>query len=186
MNEPDVTLLLQRLDAGDSDAGDTLFALVYDHLRARARRFVGGAAGTLQPTALVHEAWLKLRGPAGEGVRSRAHFFGVAAKAMRSVLVDHARSKAASKRPDEGLRTGMEEVLASYAARVPDLVALHEELEALGKVDAQLATIVELRFFAGLSIAETAEVMGVGHATVERGWRTARAHLASRLGPDPL
>lgn len=182
MDSPQLTALLGRMDEGDSAASEELYSLVYDVLHARAGQLLGRQGGnTLQATALVHEAWLKLCGPAGQGLESSAHFLGVAAKAMRSVLVDHARAKASGKRVEEAQRVVLDEALAIYDQRVPDLLALHDELEELGALDPQLAQIVELRFFAGLTIDETARVLGVGHATVERGWASARAFLASRL-----
>ena len=125
---------------------------------------------------------MKLSGVPGDDLAGRAHFVGVAAKAMRWVLIDHARAKASTKRAGDDSRVVLDEAVAAYSSRVPDLLALNDELEKLARFDEQLARIVELRFFAGLSIAETAEIMGVGHATIERGWGTARAYLAARLG----
>ncbi|MEM7307275.1 MAG: ECF-type sigma factor [Planctomycetota bacterium] len=178
-----VTLLLERIERGEEDAGEELYSLVYPDLHARAARMLKGAGGgTLQATALVHEAWLKLAGPGSDGLSGREHFFGVAAKAMRSVVVDHARARNAAKRPAEARRVVLDEMLAVYSTRVPDLLALNEALEELGALDAQLARIVELRFFAGLSIPEAASVLGIGRATVERGWASARAFLGARLG----
>ena len=103
---------------------------------------------------------------------------------MRSVLIDHARARAAAKRPDQEKRVVLDEVLQVYTTQVPDLLALNEALEELGQLDEQLARIVELRFFAGLSIPEAAAALDVGHATVERGWSSARAFLAARLGAE--
>lgn len=184
MRQDDVTVLLQRLKGGDESAGQALFEVVYGDLHGRAQRMLGGGAGhTLQATALIHEAWLKLD-HAGARPNDRGHFLAVAAKAMRSVLVDHARAKAAAKRPSSGARVLLDEALAVYSTRVPDVLELHDELERLAELDERSARIVELRFFGGLSIAETADVLGLGHATVERGWQSARAWLASRLGPD--
>ena len=177
-----VTLLLDRVGTGDRDAYEQLYEIVYDDLRARAVRMLGRSAGsTLQATALVHEAWMKLHGPAGEGMSGRSHFLAVAAKAMRSVLIDHARAKGSTKRASDDRRVVLDEALAVYSSRVPDLLALDDELRELAKLDEQLARIVELRFFGGLSIAETADALGIGHATVERGWSSARAFLAARL-----
>ncbi|QDU65383.1 ECF-type sigma factor [Engelhardtia mirabilis] len=184
MRHGDVTVLLQRLKGGDESAGEALFEVVYGDLHDRARRMLGSGAGhTLQATALIHEAWLKLD-HAGSDPGDRGHFLAIAAKAMRSVLVDHARAKSAAKRPDSRQRVLLDEALAVYADRVPDVLELNDELDRLAELDARLARIVELRFFGGLSIAETADVMQLGHATVERGWQSARAWLASRLGPD--
>lgn len=185
MNPDPVQLLLERLQAGDPAAGEELFEIVYGDLHSRARRLLADSApNTLQATALVHEAWLKLHGKDGaaRNANDRAHFVAVAAKAMRSVLVDHARGKQALKRGGGNARVILDEALAVYTSRVPDVIELHEELEKLQALDERLARVVELRFFGGLSISETASVLGVGHATVERDWQAARAYLAGRLG----
>ena len=178
MTQRDVTVLLERLRGGDEDAGAALFQTLYGDLHARARRLIGPAAGhTLQATALVHEAWLKLdRAGVPDGDRGR--FLAVAA---RSVLGDHARARAAEKRPGSRPRLVLDEALAVYAERVPDVLELHDELERLAELDPRGARIVELRFFGGLTIEETAEALELGHATVERGWQSARAYLATRL-----
>ena len=174
-------MLLQRLEQGDLQASQELYDLVYADLRRRADRIVGNRAGTIQATALVHEAWLKLRGPEAQGLKSRGHFLGVAAKAMRSVLVDHARAKAASKRSG-GENVELVEMLTAYEERALDVVGLNDALDQLNELDPRLARIVELRFFAGLTIEETAEAMDIGRATVERGWNVARVWLRSKLG----
>jgi RNA polymerase sigma factor (TIGR02999 family) len=180
----EVTILLERLRGGDVAAADALYLAVYTELHARARRLLGSGAGhTLQATALVHEAWMRLD-RAGTPSNDRGHFLAVAARAMRSVLVDHARAKASSRRQGSEVRILLDEALAVYEQRVPDLLELHEELERLAVLDPRLAKVVELRFFGGLSIAEVAEVLELGHATVERDWQAARAYLASRLAPD--
>ena len=184
MESSPVTVLIERVEEGDSAASEELYALVYGELRAKARALLGRGANTLQPTALVHEAWLKLAGPAGSGLSGRVHFFALAAKAMRSVLIDHARAKDAVKRPGDAQRLVLDEVLAVYTARVPDLLALEEALAELERLDPELSRVVELRFFSGLTIPETAEVMQVGTATVERSWRSARAFLSARLDAD--
>ena len=177
-----VTVLLQRMARGEAAAADELFALLYDELRGRARRCLGAQAGrTLQPTAMVHEVWLRLAGADGPDFASRAHFFGVAAKAMRSILVDHARASRAQKRGGAAARVPLDEVVAQYEARGEDLVELDGLLARLAGIDPRLARIVELRFFAGLSIAATADAMGSSTASVERGWRTARAWLRAAL-----
>lgn len=185
MNPDPVQHLLERLQAGDPAAGEELFEIVYGDLHSRARRLLADSAPhTLQATALVHEAWLKLHGNEGaaRNANDRAHFVAVAAKAMRSVLVDHARGKQALKRGGGNARVILDEALAVYTSRVPDVIELHEELDKLQDLDERLARVVELRFFGGLSIAEAASVLGIGHATVERDWQAARAYLAGRLG----
>ncbi|MCB9896639.1 MAG: sigma-70 family RNA polymerase sigma factor [Planctomycetes bacterium] len=185
MTEPGpATLLLNRLRDGDADAAAELFPLVYDELhRLAARDMQRQPAGhTLQPTALVHEAFLKLVGRTG-GASDRAHFFRLAAQAMRSVLVDHARGRRRAKRGGDALRVTLDEPLVAESsdARLPDLLDVDEALAELAAVDEPLVRIVELRFFAGLTAAEAADVLGVSSRTVERGWRTARAWLLARL-----
>ena len=182
MDPANVTVLLGRVERGDRQAAAELYEIAYAELRERAGRLLGReAGGTLQATVLVHEAWLRLNDGAERGLKSRAHFLGVAAKAMRSVLVDHVRAKGAEKRGGRRERLLLDEGLAIYEERALDVVALNEVLDRLARLDERLARIVELRFFGGLSIEETAEVLGVGHATVERGWTAARAWLRGHL-----
>lgn len=180
MNTPSVTRLLQRISAGESGAADELYAALYDELRQRASAVLGiRGSHTLQPTAIVHEAWLRIRGHEKD-FASRAHFFGVAAKAMRSVLVDHVRARRTQKRGGSG-RVPLDDAVEALETRVPDLVELDEVLRRLEAMDPQLAKIVEVRFFAGLTLAETATTLGISTATVERGWRAARAWLRVAL-----
>ncbi|MEZ5966387.1 MAG: ECF-type sigma factor [Planctomycetota bacterium] len=177
-----VTTLLQRMANGEHTAADELYALLYDELRMRAGGLMRGRAGkTLQPTAVVHEAWLKIAPRVGQEFESRAHFLGVAAKAMRSVLVDHARSARAGKRTAGGERVPLDDALALFETRVPDLVELDDLLVQLAAIDAALARVVELRFFAGLSIAEVAQATARSTASIERDWRTARAWLRVQI-----
>jgi RNA polymerase sigma factor (TIGR02999 family) len=184
MDTQSVTRLLHRLEDGELGAGDELYSLLYDELRRRASGLMGVAAGnTLQPTAVVHEAWLKIA-PAASGWNSRAHFLGVAAKAMRSVIVDHARAVRANKRGAGHARVPLDDAVALFASRVPDLLELDDLLARLATIDKDLARIVELRFFAGLSIDETARAMAISTATVERGWRAARAWLRVAIEGD--
>ena len=183
----DATLLLRRIANGDQDAVHDLVPLVYGELRriADAQMARQSDDHTLQPTALVHEAFMKLTNPDAAGFESRTHFLAAASRAMRSVLIDHARASAAAKRDAKGRRLRIEgiEGLARPVDATPErLLALDEELEHLGTFDQPLARIVELRFFGGLSVAETADVLGVSRQTILRGWRTARAWLAARLG----
>ena len=182
-----VARLLARVRTGDADAAGELFELVYGELRQRAQGLLAGQGPqTLQATALVHEAWLKLHGPMTRGTdgsasRDRGHFLAVAAKAMRSVLIDHARAKATLKR-GEG-RVLLDEALEAFGEHVPNMLELDEELERLSELDPTLAELVELRFFGGLTVDEVAAVQGSNRSAVERGWRTARAWLAGRLTP---
>jgi len=189
MDDPGATAtrFLERLRDGDASAAEGLLPIVYrelhriaEHLMLRER-----AGHTLQPTALVHEAWMRLA--VGEGVRAancRQEFLRVAARAMRNVLIDHARSRDARKR---GRRSEvdpelLDQLVDTFAERDIDLLALHEALERLARVDAPLSRLVELRFFAGLTVAEVAEVEGLSVSKVERSWRLARAWLERELG----
>lgn len=185
MEPNEATRLLERLSAGDGAAAEELLPLVYAELRRQAGRTMDGERGdhTLQPTALVHEAYLRL---VGSQVRwqSRAHFARVAARAMRNVLVDHARARRTDKRGQARDRAALDGVLAAYEERNLDVLVVHEALERLHAVDEPLARLVELRFFAGLSIEETARVLEMSTATVERHWRVARLWLRRELGPD--
>jgi RNA polymerase sigma factor (TIGR02999 family) len=189
-----VTTLLGRVAGGDRDAVDELFPVVYEQLRAMAGSFMRqqAVAHTLQPTSLVHEAYIKLLGPGGEalaaGSRDRAHFLALAARAMRQILVDHARAKAADKRGGGGDGEGWRRITLSDqeaggtgATRVIDLLALEDALGELSGLDGRKAKLVELRFFGGLSGEEAAEVLGVSRATVANDWTFTRAWLARRL-----
>jgi RNA polymerase sigma factor (TIGR02999 family) len=183
-NKPDdVTRVLRRAAAGDHHATNELFPLVYEELRQIAARFLGSerAGHTLQPTALVNEAYLRLIGPNESGWESRAHFFGAAAQAIRRILVDHARTKHAAKRGGHLERESV--ALESIAGEVEnvDMVALDEAMERLAKFDAQKAKVVELRFFGGLTGEETATALGISASTVARDWQFARVWLKREL-----
>lgn len=182
----DATTYLNQLAAGDARAADELFGLVYTELRSLAGSYLrGGGAHTLQPTALVHEAYLRMiSAEASTDWSGRAHFLGVAAKAMRSVLVDHVRARGASKRGGEAQRVPLDELVEQLEQSGSDLVALDDAMGVLAELDPELARVVELRFFGGLTIEEAASVLGVSTATVERSWRTARMWLRARLGDD--
>ncbi|GJG89492.1 DNA-directed RNA polymerase sigma-70 factor [Gemmatimonadetes bacterium T265] len=177
----DVTGYLQAAQGGDPAAKDALYTRVYDELRRLARRVRAGRAGaTLSTTALVHEAYFKLRPGRAGTWEDRAHFFGVAARAMRDVLVDAARRRAADKRGGGAFVT-LGTADAAQPTRADEVVALDEALTRLAAVDPRRARVVEFRFFAGLTAAESAEVLGVSVPTVERDWRAARAWLAKAL-----
>jgi RNA polymerase sigma factor (TIGR02999 family) len=188
----DVTALLQAWSRGEQAALDELLPLVYSELRRQAARFLRAQplGHTLQATALVHEAYLRLVGAdrAGTNWSGRAHFFGVAARAMRSILVDHARARRAAKRGGgvQALTLCAADAAAAQAGEAAgsevDVVALDEALARLAAMDARQSRVVELRYFGGLSIEETALVLGISHATVEREWRTARLWLRRELG----
>jgi RNA polymerase sigma factor (TIGR02999 family) len=181
----DVTSLLVASSKGDQEALNQLLPLVYDELRRLADRYLHRerADHTLQATALVHEAYLRLIDQRVSWA-NRAHFFGVAAEMMRRILIDHARSRQAVKRGCAGIKLSLDDVLEITDERAADLIALDEALKALAEFDAQKARIVELRFFGGLSIEETASVLGLGTATITRQWRLAKAWLYHELSKD--
>lgn len=178
----DVTSLLVASSHGDQEALNQLLPLVYDELRRLADRYLHRERvdHTLQATALVHEAYLRLVDQKVSWA-NRAHFFGVAAEMMRRILIDHARSHQARKRGSGGIKLSLDDVLELSDEKAADLIALDETLKALAQFDAQKARVVELRYFGGLSIEETASVLGVGTATVTRQWRLAKAWLYHEL-----
>lgn len=164
-------------------ARDDVFRAVYSMLRTEAKAAMRGqrASHTLQPTALANEAFLKLAQQASTQWTSRAHFLGVAARAMRSILVDHARTKSRAKRKATGTRVKLDATLAEFETRSFDLVVLDEALEKLAKTHERAARIVELRFFGGLRFEEIAEILGVPLRSIEREWQLARAWLHAEL-----
>jgi RNA polymerase sigma factor (TIGR02999 family) len=182
---PDVTGLLLAWGRGDQSAADRLVPVVYDELRRQAERAMRREGGehTLQATALVHESYLRLVDQRRVEWRNRAHFFAIASTVMRRVLVDHARARLAAKRGGGAAPVS----LAGVAAGTPDgtdeadLIALHEALEKLAALDPDQARLVELRYFGGLTIEETAEALSVSPATVKREWALARAWLRREL-----
>jgi RNA polymerase sigma factor (TIGR02999 family) len=180
-----VTDLLVDWSNGDQKALDRLMPLVYEELRKIARRQLGfeNRGHTLQSTALVHEAYLRIVDQNRVQWRDRAHFFAVAAQMVRRVLVDHARERHAAKRGGGAQKVALDESLQIPLHEDLDLLSLNEALDALAELDAQQAKIVELRFFAGLTNAEAAEALGIGTATVQRDWVTAKAWLFDRLSP---
>lgn len=178
----DVTQLLSEWNRGDRSALDRLVPIVYDELHQIAsRQLASQAPQTLQSTALVNEAYLKLAGKASVAFNDRAHFFAVAARVIRSILVDHARARLAAKRGAGAITINLDDSTASASPRQVDLLALDEALQRLAGFDPQQARIVELRYFAGLSIDETAEVMAVSPATVKRDWAVARRWIYKEL-----
>jgi RNA polymerase sigma factor (TIGR02999 family) len=179
-----VTQLLKDWNEGDQSALDRLMPLVHAELRRLANNYLRRerANHTLQPTALVNEAYLKLVDQKNARWQNRAQFFGVAAQLMRRILVDHARLHRAEKRGgSDQQRLSLTNIERTTDTPDIDLLALHEALNELAEVDPQQSRIVELKFFGGLSIEETAEVLSVGHATVERDWKMARAWLRRKL-----
>jgi RNA polymerase sigma factor (TIGR02999 family) len=180
----DVTLILQRIEQGDPRAADELLPRVYDELRKlAAQKMAHEAAGhTLQPTALVHEAWLRLGGEAQPDWQNRAHFFGAAAEAMRRILIDHARRRQALRHGGAQERVNADEVeLAASSADDEQLLAVHEALDGLAAEDPRKAALVKLRYFAGLTQEEAAQALGVSIPTVKRDWAYARAWLLAAL-----
>lgn len=174
-----VTDLLARWRSGDRKALDALMPLVYEELRQLARHYLRleRPDHTLQSTALVHEAFVRLVGQNPPEWKDRTHFYGVAARLMRQILVDHARAHGAAKRGGTSVKLTLDEGLVQSKALDLDILALDEALNKLTKVDSQQCQIVELRFFSGLSIEDTAELLGISPATVKRSWTTARAWL---------
>lgn len=183
-HEAAVGQLLERVNQGDADARDELLAFLYEDLRRQAHAFMSRQRGehTLQSTALVHEAYLRLMTPGRKPWAGRTHFLAVAATAMRHVLIDHARRR---QRRDRAMhvveeKVSLDCVVNSFEHRV-DLLALDEALHELAVFDEPMARAVEMRFFAGLSVTETAKTIGQTRRTFERNWQTARAWLARRL-----
>lgn len=180
----EVTRILVQLNQGDSSATERLLPLVYDELRALAGSYFARqvAGHTLQPTAVVHEAYLKLAGGEGQW-ENRAHFMAVAAKAMRQILMNHARDKAALKRGGGAAKVTLIEAVHESRKQPDrlDLLALDDALTKLAGVSERQAQVTELRYFGGLTIAETAHVVGVGTTTVEDDWHMARAWLGREL-----
>ncbi|HVS18190.1 MAG TPA: sigma-70 family RNA polymerase sigma factor [Planctomycetota bacterium] len=184
----DFTMLLEQAGNGDPAAGERLAERLYSELRALARREMAGERPdhTLQPTALVHEAYLRLMGVGEERFESRAHFYGAAARAIRRVLVDHARSRRRLKRGAGGVRIELDGLELQAPERDARLVALDDALERLAELDPRKARLVELRFFAGMTLEQAASALGASPSTVARDWRTARAWLQSELdGGEP-
>lgn len=184
MSDPSlsITELLAAARAGDPDAGEAVALAVHGELRTLAASYLRNERPdhTLQPTALVHEAYLRLLGQSRVEWRNRSHFFGIAAQAMRRLLVDHARRTNAARR-DGGVAVTLDEGLVSSDVAAYDVLGVHEALNALAKLDPRQARIVELKFFVGLSQEEIADVVEVSVATVTREWAMARAWLQQEL-----
>jgi RNA polymerase sigma factor (TIGR02999 family) len=182
-----VTRLLQEWSEGNPDAQEELLPLVYNELRKRAaghlRRDRKGH--TLQPTALVHEAYLRLLGQREVDWQNRSHFFALASRMMRRILVDHARARAAAKRPDEALRVTLDGDLAGIEPRTCDLLMLDRALSELAHLDERQGSIVELCYFGGLTEDEVAGAMSVSRSTVARELRSAKAWLHRRMTSGP-
>lgn len=182
---PDVTQLLTAWTNGDQAARDQLMSVVYEELHRLARRHMRkeSPGHTLQTSALVNEAFLRLVGQRNVHWQNRAHFFGIAAQMMRRILVDHARTRSSAKRGQGERALSLDDGLIVSEERSAEVVAVHEALEQLAKFDARKSQIVELRFFGGLSIDETAEVLGVSPGTVMADWTVAKAWLRREISP---
>ena len=179
----DFTQLLVNWRNGDKSALDAMTPVLYDELRRVARRLLSAERSdhTLQPTALVHEAYLRLIDQHSVDWRNRAHFLGVAATMMRRILINHAKANQAAKREGFAGAISLEDALGVFTNPQVDLLDLDHSLERLTKLDPQQGKVVELRYFGGLSIEETAEVLGISPATVKREWGTARLWLLQQM-----
>jgi RNA polymerase sigma factor (TIGR02999 family) len=180
----DVTAILRAAQAGDRTAAERLLPLVYAELRslAQSRMAQLPPGQTLQPTALVHEAYLRMLGKEDLQLENRRHFFFVAARAMRDILVEQARRKAGPRRGGGRRRVELDDAAAVYEPVPDDILALHEVLADLEREDSLKANIVDLRYFAGMNMGEVAEVLGMSERTLHRHWRFIKAWLKSRLG----
>jgi len=179
----EVTQILHEFRQGNRDAQDRLIPLVYRELRRIARAHLRGEAAThsLQPTALVHEAYLRLVGINQIDWHDRAHFFSVASVLMRRILVEHSRANRARKRGGGEDTLWLDEALMPSPGRTPEIIALDDALNQLAKLDQRQAKIVEMRFFAGMTEEETGDVLGISVRTVKRDWRVAKAWLYKEL-----
>jgi RNA polymerase sigma factor (TIGR02999 family) len=182
----DVSQLLRAWNNGDTSAQDELMQIVYDELRRLARSYLRRerADHTLQPTALVHEAYLKLVDQKSVNWQNRAHFFGIAALMMRRVLVNYAEGRQAAKRGGNAQRLSLGAIEGLAGKQELDLIALDDALKNLAEIDPQQSRIVELRYFGGLTIEEIAEVTGISVTTVNREWSAARAYLRREISND--
>lgn len=180
---PNVTELLLAWSEGDREALEALTPLVYQELKKIAEGYLRRerADHTLQPTALAHEAYIKLIDQQHVQWRNRAHFYGIAAQAMRRILVDHARARLAGKRGSGGAVVSLDEAVDVSDERASQLVALDEALKTLAELDPQNCRVVELKYFGGMTLEETAEVLGISRATVIREWKMAKAWLYGEL-----
>ena len=185
-SSPEITALLAAWGNGDQAALDLLMPLVYDELRRMAHRYLGRerVGHTLQSAALVNEAYLKLLGERQMDWQNRAHFFAVAAHAMRQILVDYARTRNRDRRGGGAQRVSLVEALAVASEETAELVALDDALNGLAAFDERKSKVAELRFFGGLSVEETAEVLHVSSVTVMREWRLAKAWLYRELNKE--
>ena len=184
--EATVEQIVDRLASGEGAAAEALMPVVYDELRRLARGYVRRErARSVQATELVHEVYLRLAGDRPRRWRGRTHFLAIAAISMRRVLVERARARGAAKRGGDRVQVTLGDALAATPGAAVDMLALDEALSSLAALDARQARVVELRFFGGLTVEETAEETGVSPATVKRDWTLARAWLKRKLGTNP-
>jgi len=183
----DVTQILERVEQGDGKAAEELLPLVYEELRKLAAAKMAQEAGgqTLQPTALVHEAWLRLAGPReGQAWENRGHFFAAAAEAMRRILIENARRKSRLKRGGQQERVDLDQVQLATESDPATVLSIDQALERLAKTHPQKAELVKLRFFVGLSLTEAARALDLSETTAKRHWAFARAWLFGELAGD--
>lgn len=182
-NSSEITRILQEWNNGNEDAKERLIPYVYDELKKQARILMSSERGnhTLQPTALVHEAFLKLSRQAGIDWQNRNHFYGIVSRLMRQILVDHARLHATNKRGNSSIHFSLDDVQISVEERADSILILNEILERLENLDEQQAKLVEMKFFGGMSNQEIAESMGISERTVGREWQAARLWLYREL-----
>jgi RNA polymerase sigma factor (TIGR02999 family) len=184
--QPDITRILRAWSGGNREAVDDLMPLVYDELHKVAAQYLRKQRPdhTLQPTALVNEAYLKLVDISNVSWEDRAHFFAVASQTMRHVLVDHARGRNRDKRGGGAQKLSLDEAISFSKNQEVDLLLLDDAMRALAEIDEQQSRIVELRFFGGLTVEETAVVLHISPATVKREWRIAKAWLHNRMSNE--
>ncbi len=180
-----ITRLLNDVRAGDQSAAESLLPLIYDDLKSMASSLFSGEkpGHPLQPTALIHEAWLKVAGSL-DRMQDRQHFFAIASRAMRQVLTDHARSNLRQKRGEGRKQVTLDDAIGVEASAGVDLVDLNDSLERLSELNARHAQVVEFRLLGGMTIAEAADALGVSHSTIENDWFTAKAWLRKDLSKD--
>ncbi len=185
-DDKNITELLVGYGHGDKEALDQLMPIVYEELRRQAARYLRKErpGHTLETTALIHEAYVRLVDQRHVQWQNRAHFFGIAAQLMRRILVDHARTKKRVKRGGSDIKVSLADANLAVKTQDLDVVALDEALQRLTQLDEQQSRVVELRFFSGLSVEETAEVLGISKATVKRDWSMAKAWLHRELTGD--
>jgi len=186
MPTQNITQLLEKWGNGNKEVLDELLPIVYDELRRQAARYLRRerVGHTLQTTALIHEAYIRLVDQRNVRWQNRAHFFGIASQLMRRILVDHARTKKRVKRGGSDVRVSLAEAIVTTKAKDLDVLALDEALDKLATIDNQQARIVELRFFSGLTVEETSEVLSISPATVKRDWSMAKAWLHREISNE--